>query len=248
MQEQQNEAQMYTDSCTLQDPKHLSASYPTSHSTSEIQHIQTLDSTQPHPVDLIARVLRTSGKRAGSTHTQAQRLLLHFGDLHALARASTAEMSCVEGITEEKALALSSAFALGRLWLCTPLHKKSVYTCPKDVYDAFASKLTRLDQETLWVVLLDQRNRVLQQIQVARGSINRCPILPQDVFAPALREKAVRIVLLHNHPSGNPEPSLEDRSLTRRLQHIAELIGIEILDHLIVGEQSYVSFADRGWL
>lgn len=197
---------------------------------------------------LLALLLRTGGKKAGSVQEQSQRLLAAFGDLRGIGRAGLGELCSLEGITPQKAASLQAAFELGRRFLCVPYQRGQAFVSAEDVFRAYQAELSTSEQETFWVLLMNQRNRVLRTLQVAKGSINRCPITPQDVFAPALREKAVRMILMHNHPSGDPTPSLEDRSLTRRFQHIASLLGIEILDHIVFGEGRYVSFADEGWM
>jgi DNA repair protein RadC len=168
--------------------------------------------------------------------------------LREIERAGVAELSGIGGICTQKATAVHAALELGRRLVETPLYRGQSFTSSREVFEAYAPRLGGCEQETFWVLLLDQQNRVVKQIQIVSGSVNRCPLSPQDVFAPALREKAVRLILLHNHPSGDPEPSQDDRSLTQRLQKIAQLLNIEILDHLIICDQRYVSFADRGLL
>ncbi|HAA57124.1 MAG TPA: hypothetical protein DCE42_20330 [Myxococcales bacterium] len=178
----------------------------------------------------------------------ARQLYRRFATLREMEHAGLGELMEIERMTLCKAAALQAAFALGRKIACKPLYRGQTFVSSRDVYLAYAPKLNILEQETFWILLLDQRNRVLKQQQVSQGSINRCTITPREIFTPALREKAVGMILLHNHPSGDPEPSTHDRKLTTQLREVSVLLGIKILDHIVVGDQSYVSFADRGWL
>jgi len=198
--------------------------------------------------ELLSLVLRTGGKRAGDIHEQGMRIWQHYRSLQALERAGVAELSELKGVTSAKAASILAALELGRRLVERPLYQGQQFICSKQVFCAFAPRLSGLEQETFWVILLNQGNRILKQIQVATGSIHLCPIAPSDLFSPALREKATRLILLHNHPSGDPEPSQQDRTLTKRLQEAARLLGLKILDHLVIGQDCYVSFADRGWL
>jgi len=213
-----------------------------------VQEAMSVDVSALSEESLLALVLRTASKRGGSAVEQARRLLASFGSLGGVARAGHAELVAAASIPVAKAAAISAAFELGRRRIAVPLPRGHSFTSSHEVYEAFAPRLAALEQETFWILLMDQRNKILRQLEVVRGSISRCMVTPQEVFAPAIREKARRMVLMHNHPSGDPEPSTEDRSLTRRLVHIAELHHIEIIDHLVFGDGRYVSFADRGWL
>jgi DNA repair protein RadC len=201
-----------------------------------------------HEVELLALLLRTSGRQQGSVWEQARRCWEGFQDLRALERAGVQEIANHAAISSDKAAAIKAALELGRRLAQQPLSRGEAFVCSRQIWRAYGPRMAGQEQETFWALLLDQGNRLLREVQVSAGSINRCPVTPTEVFAPALREKAVGMILLHNHPSGHPEPSPEDRALTERLQQVAQLVGIRLLDHLVLGDQSYVSFADRGWL
>ncbi|MCK6511721.1 DNA repair protein RadC [Myxococcota bacterium] len=201
-----------------------------------------------HEVELLALLLRTSGRQQGNVWEQARRCWEGFQDLRELERAGVQEIASHAAISSEKAAAIKAALELGRRLAQQPLSRGEAFVCSRQIWRAYGPRMAGQEQETFWALLLDQSNRLLREVQVSAGSINRCPVTPVEVFAPALREKAVGMILLHNHPSGQPEPSPEDRALTERLQQVAHLIGIRLLDHLVLGDQSYVSFADRGWL
>src|SRR5690606_24002881 len=100
-------------------------------------------------------------------------------------------------------------------------------------------------RETFWVLLLDTRHRALGLRLVSIGSLQTAPVHPREVFGPAIRERAAAIVIAHNHPSGDPQPSTDDRAVTERLRQVGELCGIELLDHVVVGHDRYWSFADE---
>lgn len=153
-----------------------------------------------------------------------------------------------KGLTKPQALKIKAAIFLGREAVLAPIQRGDGFVCSRQVFRALAPRIGHLEQETFWALLLDQWNRVLREVHVSTGSINRCPVTPTEVFAPALREKAVGVIIAHNHPSGKPEPSPEDRALTERLQQAGELVGVRVLDHLVICTDSYVSFADRGWI
>jgi DNA repair protein RadC len=227
-------------------PTHTATLAPPNQPNTPSSHSHALENWSED--DLLAAILRTGGPKAGTAQDQAKRIAERYPSLHQLAKAGTGELTQLEGITQAKADAIRAAFELGRRWLSQPLQHGQPYTSAHSVFLAYAPKLAHYEQETFWVLLLNQRNHLLRQLQIRKGSINRCPLMPQDVFAPAMREKAVRMILIHNHPSGDPEPSPEDRSLTRRIDHIAKLLCIQLLDHIVIGHKAYVSFADRGWL
>lgn len=191
--------------------------------------------------ELLALVLRSSVQ-------SAVQLMEEFGSLRSLVQAGTHELCQTQGIGIQRVAILKAVLSLGQRLHTVSLHRGQSFTSSHAVYLAYHPRVVGLEQETFWVLLLDTRNRIIREIQVALGSVNRCPLSTQDIFAPALREKAVRLILIHNHPSGNPEPSQDDRTLTQRLKQCASLLGLEILDHIVIGDGCYVSFADRGWM
>jgi DNA repair protein RadC len=118
----------------------------------------------------------------------------------------------------------------------------------RDVYLAFRSEAEEADRESFHVVVLDGKNRVLGFNLVSIGSLTAALVHPREVFKPAVLANAAALILVHNHPSGNPEPSAEDRAITQRLRQAGELLGIRVLDHVIIGDDDFVSLAERaGW-
>ena len=132
--------------------------------------------------------------------------------------------------------------------MAQPLSTGTRVSCSGDLFKHFHPALRDLKHELFKVVLLDAKNTVLKETTVSEGSLTLSIVHPREVFAFAVRESAAAVILLHNHPSGDPTPSLEDRQLTDRLVAVGKLLGIRVLDHVIIGDSRYVSFADEGWL
>lgn len=117
---------------------------------------------------------------------------------------------------------------------------------PRQIFDHFHSRLRDLKKEVFCVVLLDARHRIMGEERISEGSLTSSIVHPREVFVPAVRESAGAIVFVHNHPSGEPTPSEDDIAVTRRLERAAELLGIRVLDHVIVGDGEYASFKELG--
>jgi DNA repair protein RadC len=198
-------------------------------------------------VELIALVLRVGARGSPSLRLAAD-LFARFGSLERLSRAGDAELACVAGMGPAKIASLRAAFELGGRLARQPIETGERLHSPKQVFAHFGARLRRLRQETFFVLLLDSRHRLLRAVEVSRGSLNQSLVHPREVFAPALREAAAAILVLHNHPSGDPLPSREDHEVTRRLSEAGALLGIPLLDHVVIGADAYTSFAERGWL
>lgn len=171
-----------------------------------------------------------------------------FNSLRGLETASEKELTEIKGIGEKKATAIRAIMALGRRVATKPLDRGQSYISSQQVFEAFRARFSGLEYETLWAILLNNQNQILKEVQVAVGTTNRCVVEPQSVFTPAIRERAIRVILLHNHPSGDSKPSMEDRRMTTRLVEAGKLLNIEIIDHLVIGDGSYTAFSDKGWL
>jgi DNA repair protein RadC len=141
-----------------------------------------------------------------------------------------------------------AAVELGRRIVSTPWPRGVRLRTSREVYDALAPRLRDLRREVFLVILLDGRNRRMDEVRVSEGSLSASIVHPREVFLPAVRASAAALIVAHNHPSGDPRPSPEDREVTWRLSEAGELLGIRLLDHLIVGETAYWSFADEGAL
>ena len=193
--------------------------------------------------ELIALLVRTGGRGASALRL-ADALLERFGSLDALARAGNAELRGVPA----KVASLRAAIELGARLARTPLVPGAKLQSPEQVSAHFSARMRRYRQEVFVVLLLDSRHRLIGEVEVSRGSLNQSLVHPREVFAPALRESAAAILVLHNHPSGDPQPSREDHEVTRRLVRAGEILGIRVVDHLVIGGEEFTSFARSGQL
>lgn len=196
---------------------------------------------------LLAIVLQSGDVRRSAVQLGIE-LLAHFGGLGPLGAATAAELRRLPGVGPAKAAQLQAALELGRRASSGPLARGARLRSSRDVFAHFGPRLRERKQEVFAAVLLDGKHRVLRTLEVSVGSLTQTIVHPREVFKPAVRESAAAIILVHNHPSGDPAPSAEDRALTARLVGVGELLGIQVLDHVVLGDQRYVSFADEGWI
>ncbi|MEA2624162.1 MAG: repair protein RadC [Candidatus Binatota bacterium] len=196
-------------------------------------------------LELLALVLGTGG-RGESALDRAAAVLETFRGLKGAARASTRELLLVRGLGPAKAAAVAAAFELGRRAFSPARENGSVFRSSADVFAHFRGRLGLLRKEVFCVLLLDAKHRKLREVQVSEGTLTASLVHPREVFAPAIRESAAAILLVHNHPSGDPTPSVEDVQITRRLREVGDLVGVRVLDHVIVGDGAHYSFADGG--
>jgi DNA repair protein RadC len=195
--------------------------------------------------ELIAILFRTGSRKSGAQDV-AQRLLSRFGDLERLARASIEELCEVEGVGAVKAMEVKAALELGRRLAGFTGEAKPVIRSPEDVKALFMGDFTGLDKEHFRAVLLNTKNHVLKTVEISVGSLDSSLVHPRECFRPAVAASAASIILLHNHPSGDPEPSADDIAITKRLKEAGKNLGIEVLDHIIFGQGTYVSLKERG--
>jgi len=199
--------------------------------------------------ELLALILRSgSSSPRVSALDLARQLLQHFGSLRSLTMATATELSAFAGIGAAKAAELLALGELARRLATTPLRPGERFTTSQEVFCHFHERLRDRRKELFLTLLLDSKNRLLREVQVSEGSLNASIVHPREVFAPVVRESAAAVLLVHNHPSGDPTPSREDLELTGRLREAGELIGVRVLDHVIIGNGCYVSLADRGLL
>ncbi len=197
--------------------------------------------------ELLALVLRTGDAASGtSALDQARNLLSRFGSLRGMAAASSHELQQQKGIGPAKTAELLAVFELARRFAAAPLRPGERYSCSEEVYRHYHERLRDRKKEVFLALLLDAKNRVIREVQVSEGSLTASIVHPREVFAPVVRESAAAVLFVHNHPSGDPTPSREDIELTTRLRQAGELMGVRVLDHIIIGNGDYLSFADRG--
>lgn len=195
-------------------------------------------------VELLA-VLLGSGTRARGVVPIAEHLLSTFGSLPDLSQARFEEIDRVAGVGPAKAAALLAAFELGRR-LQVPASTRQMIRTPQDAARLLVPLMRDLDREHFRTVLLTTRHEVLAVVPVAVGSLDSAPIHPREVFKEAVRRSAAAVIVAHNHPSGDPEPSGDDLAITERLRAAGRIVGIDVLDHVIIGHGTYVSLRERG--
>ena len=161
---------------------------------------------------------------------------------------SERELRRMDGITVVRARKVKAVLGLCKHLLTQPLERDQPVKCSRDVFRAFHYRLCDETREFFYVLLLDNKHRIQKESLVSIGCLTSTIVHPREVFAPAIRESADAIICVHNHPSGDPEPSSEDKHVTNRLLKAGELVGIQLLDHIIIGRNEYASFADQGWL
>jgi DNA repair protein RadC len=201
--------------------------------------------------ELIAILLRTGLPGANAVDV-ARQLLKHYESLSGLSRCSIHEIEKIPGIGKAKAIHLVAAFQLGQRLANERLTRQKLDS-PELVYELMAAEMRALHKESLRVMLLDTRYHLIGRHEVSLGSVNESIAHPRDVFRPAVVASAYAVIVIHNHPSGDPSPSQSDHSLTRRLAEAAELLQIKLLDHVIIGapaegRQPYFSFKEAGVL
>ena len=195
--------------------------------------------------ELLALVLRT-GRRDADAATLARELLTSARGLAGCAEASFVELAARPGLGPAKAASLVAAFELARRLATRPLELGRPLGSPDAVERHFAARLAPRDRESFHVLLLDGRHRVIAEEEVSVGTLTASLVHPREVFRGAIRASAGALVLVHNHPSGDPSPSGEDRSVTRRLAEAGQLLGIEVLDHVVVARGGHFSFREAG--
>lgn len=199
--------------------------------------------------ELVA-ILVGSGGREGSAMDVASALLSEAGhSLRRLGRMDPAALEAVRGVGPATASRLGAACELGRRIASEDAgDADGALRGPAEVHARLGPRLRDLPQEEFHVLLLDVRHRVLREVLVTRGTLDASLIHPREVFRVAILERAAGVILAHNHPSGDPAPSPEDRRVTRQLADAGRAVGIPVLDHVVVGDGRYVSFSELGLL
>ncbi|NLY50692.1 MAG: DNA repair protein RadC [Firmicutes bacterium] len=200
--------------------------------------------------ELLAIILRT-GSRGRTALDLAQLLLTGEGDevgLRYLATASLNELAKRPGIGLVKAIQVKAALELGRRLVREGAERGPSIRSPRDVFSLVGDEMRLYDREHFRALHLNTKNQVLAQETVAVGSLSAALVHPRELFKGCVKRSAAAVILLHNHPSGDPEPSSEDIALTRRLVEAGSILGIEVLDHLVIGDGCYVSLKERGLL
>jgi len=192
--------------------------------------------------ELLAILLKIGNKQENVIE-MSQRLIAMYG-LDKLANCSLTELQQIKGIGEAKACEILAAFELSKRVHCFA-NEKSPLKSARDVFNYFSIKLGEAQQEEFHILMLDSKNKILREERVSIGLLNSSLVHPREVFKAAIKEAANAIIIVHNHPSGDPTPSKEDLEVTQRLMEAGEVLGIRVLDHVIVGKQSYWSWKEN---
>lgn len=197
--------------------------------------------------EILAILLRT-GVKGENVLDVAERLLAETGGLTGLARLTVHDLAQLHGLGQAKSATVKAALELGRRLVSADPAARSVVNSPQDVAHLVMEEMRYLDREHFRIMSLTTKNHVLGVSQISVGSLNSSLVHPRECFKEAIRRNSNAIILLHNHPSGDPTPSQEDIEVTRRLSEGGQILGIEVLDHVIIGDNRYISLKERGIL
>ena len=195
--------------------------------------------------ELVAILLRT-GMQGENVLSMSSRVLMQFDGLSGLGRSTIGELCALRGLSEAKACQLLAALELGRRSVSLSPEERVSINSPQDVANLLMGEMSMLDQEHLKVLLLNTKNEVLNIQEIYVGNVNTSVVRPAEVLRPAVRENAPSIIVVHNHPSGDPTPSQEDISITKELVAAGKLLGVELLDHVVIGNRNrFVSLNEK---
>lgn len=201
--------------------------------------------------ELLAVIIRT-GSRDSSSLTLAQQILtLNYPEdgLTGLLHLSLQELMKINGVGQVKGIQLLCIGELSRrIWKKEAVRNITVFDDPNAIANYFMEDMRHMEQEQLHVMFLNTKNVLIKDMLLAKGTVNATMTSPREIFIEALRHHAVNIILVHNHPSGDPTPSQDDFNLTRRVREAGSLIGIQLMDHVVIGDNSYCSFRKEGIL
>ena len=195
--------------------------------------------------ELLAIILRT-GVGGENVLSLASRLLATYGGLGGLARADFAQVAALRGLGQAKTAQVLAALELGRRLMAEAPDEGFQIRAPSDAAHILMPLISHQEQEHFVVLYLDTRNRVIDREMLYKGSLNTSLVRVAEVFRGAVRRNCAGVVVGHNHPSGDPGPSPEDIALTRRLVEAGKLLDLDVLDHIIIGSNRYVSLRERG--
>ncbi|WNR45843.1 RadC family protein [Paenibacillus roseipurpureus] len=197
--------------------------------------------------ELLAILLRT-GTVSESAINLANRILSESGGLRSLVDMSKDQLTQIKGIGDAKALQIQAGIELGRRLAKSSHEERVTIRSPKDIANLMSEDLRYLQKEHFVCLFLNTKNHVVGQETLSMGSLNASIVHPREVFRAAIKRSSASIICVHNHPSGDPTPSPEDISLTARLVEAGTIIGIEVLDHVIIGDQRFISLKEQGFM
>ncbi len=197
--------------------------------------------------ELLAIILRVGGVE-DSAIDLARHLLQKFGGFRGLDSKSVAELCEINGIGPAKAAQIKATLEVGKRATIQKSKEKGKIEASKDVHELVGPYLRDLDREVFKILLLTSRNQLIEEKTIFEGSLTESLVNPREIIKEALNGAAASLVFIHNHPSGNPQPSHEDKRMTAQLVDACKLVGVQVLDHIIIGKDQYYSFADNGMI
>ncbi len=201
--------------------------------------------------ELLSIIIRTGSREDNSLELAQKILALNYPKegILGLLHLSMQELMQVKGIGRVKGAQLLCIGELSRrIWKRTAFKETVGFHNPVDIVNYFVEDMRHREQELVSIMLLNTKGTLIRDILISQGTVNASVVSPREIFLEALKYHAVSLVMVHNHPSGDPTPSREDLSLTRRVREAGEIIGIRLLDHIIIGDNSYISLKERGIL
>lgn len=198
--------------------------------------------------ELFALLVGSGGTGHSALDTGRAIMAASHGSLRRLKATPVTDLTEIVGVGRARAVVIHAGLELGRRWVEEPLDARTTIGSPADIVDLYGGRLRDLPVEEFHVIVLDAQHQVAGDITVTRGLLSSSPVHPREVFRRVIMENAASVVLLHNHPSGDPTPSPEDRVITDQLVAAGRLLDIPVVDHVIVGRGRYTSFLEAGWL
>jgi DNA repair protein RadC len=210
------------------------------------ERLQSLGAENLSAQELMAAILGR-GIKGESIMVTVQRLLDKFENVQGIAEASVEELRKVRGIGPAKACQIKAAFELANRWdKSNPFKEKVTIKSPEEAYCQLKGKCRGQKKEHFWAILLDTRNHIIKLVEISVGSLDTSIVHPREVFKEAIAASSSSMIVAHNHPSGNPEASQDDIKLTKRLTEAGNIVGIDIVDHIIIGDGKFISLKREG--
>lgn len=217
-----------------------------SHIAPRLDPIQLVEPLEEDKAISLVAVILGHGRSSAAAEASARRILRYFGSATQLLKASQEEICRNGKVSVKQAACLTAALALGCQLCSAPLRAGERFSNSRDIFQRYRAQFYSVNKEYFLSLQLNSKNQLIREVLVSIGSLSTSVVHPREVFSPAVRDSTAALVLLHNHPSGDPSPSREDRELTQRLCRAGKILGIRILDHIVLGNDDYFSFADAG--
>jgi len=220
---------------------------PTDDADSGKTTLRPLTPGREETILLLATILG-SGRQTASSYAAARRLYRRLGLSADLLRSTVEELRRCGGISLRRAELVHAALQLGTGLAAAPFGPGERFSNSRDLFQRYRLRFSSAVKEYFLSLHLNSKNQLIREVLVSVGSLSTSVVHPREVFAPAVRDSSASLILMHNHPSGDPAPSREDRECTRRLYQAGRVLGIRVLDHVILGREDYYSFADAALL